>query len=341
MASDYRARKRQALEGALALLAAQFDAAIRDSALKDGAARVQADQKAAEIDQRMEALHQQIDALILAPNQPHCPADTGPEPGKVHDYRRASLHRIDFAHVERLVRRILDSDPHDGRAGLLLFQQCRLHSGRRCAERIVSILKTEAGELFRPFPIRLRGKGDRNDASALLHSLAGHLNLTLGAQCRTDQLRQTSAALCGSLQAGSIAFIEIHGCNWLLMDEPTALQWIVTDFWRCLLADLQVVAARLPSSVTLLVALFFDDELPADALAAEHCCCPDDLRRERLLKIDLRKWTKLDVSEWLARFGMCGHPPEAIERICDMVMKTSQEGIPSLIENALLEECAP
>jgi hypothetical protein len=341
MAGDHRARQRQAIEKTLQLLAEQYDAAMLEVALETGPARVRAEQKAAEIGQLMESLEQQIDALTLAPTHSNCPADAGPEPDKVHDFLQASLHRIDFARVEWLIRRILDSDPRGGRAGLLLFQQCRLRSGRRCAERIVSILKTEAGELFRSFAIRLRGKGDRNDVGALLHSLAGHLDLALSPQSRAEQLRQISAALCGSLQAGSIAFIEIHGCNWLVKDEPNALQWIVTDFWCRLLADLRVVAARLPSSVTLLTALLFDDELPAGAVSPEHCCSLDDLSPERLLEIELQQWTANDVSDWLARFGMRGRPPETIERICDMVMSTSQGGIPYLIEHALLEECAP
>jgi len=50
VAEDYRARQRKALETALDLLAEQYAVALRDSALKDGAARVQADQQAAEID---------------------------------------------------------------------------------------------------------------------------------------------------------------------------------------------------------------------------------------------------------------------------------------------------
>jgi hypothetical protein len=340
VSADYRAKQRQALEEALDLLAKQYAAALRDSALKDGAAQVQADQQAAEIDQHMEALQQRIDALALAPIQPNCPSDKGPEPDKAHDLLQARLHRIDFAQLEGLVRRILAGDPSGGRAGLLLFQRCGRLGGRRCAERIVSILKTEAGELFRPFPVRLRGQGDRNDAGAVLQCLAGHLNLSLPAQSGAEQLAQISSALCGSLQVGSIAFIEIHGSDWLTTDEPNALRWVVSDLWCRLLADLRVVAAGLPGSVTLLAALFFDAELPVGSLSPEHCCSLGDFHRERLLEIELQNWTAEDVSDWLGRFGMPGHPQEAIRRICNMVMKVSQ-GLPYMIEKELLEHCAP
>jgi hypothetical protein len=103
VSADYRAKQRQALEDALDLLAKQYAAALRDSALKDGAAQVQADQQAAEIDQRMQRLQQRVDALALAPIQPNCPSDRGPEPDRAHDLLQARLHRIDFAQVEGLV----------------------------------------------------------------------------------------------------------------------------------------------------------------------------------------------------------------------------------------------
>jgi hypothetical protein len=338
VSGDYRTRKRQAKEKQLGLLAEQYEAALMESAMAAGPTRVQAEQRAAQIDERMKELDDEIRKLALAPVDTNRDDDNGPEPSQVHDLLRQCLHRIDFRQVEGVIRRLLDADSDSGRAGLLLFQRCSRMSGRRCAERIVSILKAEGGELFRHFPVGLR-PGDRNDAAALLRHLAAHLNLSIEARPRSEQLARVSGGLCGSLQAGSIALIDVSGCDWLTYDEPEVLRWLVTDFWSTVLAELQATARQLPGSVTLIGLLFFDDELPAGALEPAHCCGIDNVCPARVLEIELRQWSRTEVLDWLMRFGMPGHPQDDARRIADIVMRVSA-GMPSLIENELLNRCA-
>ncbi|MBK1650374.1 hypothetical protein [Rhabdochromatium marinum] len=328
------------MEKALKLLASQYEAALVESALHSGADRVRAEQEAERIADRMDQLEQAIQEMTLAPAQVDCPSDHR-EPDKVHDLLNALLHRIDFDHVDDFVRDLLKNQSKDGRAGLLLFQHCSRRSGSLCAKRIISLLKTEAGGLFRPFPVRLEAKnGAHNDADLLLRVMAGHLELSLEGRSRRERLEAVSTTLCGSLQAGSIAFIEIHGCNWLVDNEPTALHWVVMDFWRRLIADLEIVARQRPGSVTLLAALFVDDQLPEGALSPEHCCSLADVHRDRCLEIELRNWTADEVGDWLARFGMTNHPDETIRSVRNLVMRIS-EGVPCLIEHELLKQLCP
>jgi len=266
MAKDYRSLKRTALQDSLERLAEQYAAALEQSASAiDAAAAVQARQQAEAIDKRMQDTQRELDHMELSLSEPNQKDDTGRDPGRVHDLLRERLHRIDFRQVERAIRRVLDADTERGRAGLLLFEHCSRMNGRRCAERIASILKAEGGELFQPYPIGLR-HGDRNGAGALLRHIAPYFNLDIEARTRPEQLARVSESLTGSLQAGSIALIEVGGCDWLTYDEPEALHWLVTDFWRCLLADLETAARKLlPGTVTLIVLLFFDGEVPAGA----------------------------------------------------------------------------
>jgi hypothetical protein len=286
----------------------------------------------------MQALSTEIEHLERAPQDRTRRDDHGPVPSAVHDQLKQHLHRIDFRHVERVVRRLLESDQTRGRAGLLLFQRSGRMNGRRCAERIGNILKSEGGELYRHFPVGLR-PGDRNGIGSLLHHLAGHLNLSIDDRPIPEQLTRVSERLCGALQAGSIALVEVRGCDWLTCDDRAALGWLVTHFWPRLLADLETAARRLPGSVTVLVLLFFDDEVPAGALSPAQCCTIAEPSRERLLEIELIPWQRAEILDWLMRWGMPRHPTEDVERIADIVLRVS-DGMPSLMENQLLNLCA-
>ena len=338
MSEDYRVTARRAVEQTLESLSRQYQAELMKMATTSGAEQVRAEQEADRIDKLMSKLQEKIERDKLAPVDPTRHDDRGPEPSAVHDQLRQHLHHIDYRHVERVVRSLLESDQTGGRAGLLLFQRSGRMNGRRCAERIGNILKSEGGELFRHFPVGLR-PGDRNGVGSLLHHLAGHLNLSIDARPLAEQLTLVSERLCGALQAGSIALVEVGGCDWLTYDDPAALGWLMTDFWPRLLADLEAVARQLHGSVTVLVLLFFDDEVPVGALSSAYCCSIEAPCRERLLEVELKPWQRREILEWLMRWGMPGHPAEDVERIADIVLRVS-ENMPSLMENQLLKLCA-
>jgi hypothetical protein len=342
VATDYRARKREGLERALEVLAKQWEAAISQSATAiDAVARVQAEQQADDIEERMDALHERLDRLALAPPDPARPEDRGPDPGQVLGLLRERLHRIDFREVERVIRRLLDDDlsggPDAGRAGLLLFEGCSRMSGPLCLERIGKILKDQSGALYRHFPVELQ-PGDRNDTGALLRKLAAHLRADIDGRAPHNQLGMVCECLCGSLQAGSIALLDIRGCDWLVHDDPAALRWIATDFWRQLLSALRAAAQQMPGSVTVVAALSFDDKAPVGMLEPNLCCSVEDPCRERLLAIELLPWTRLEVMDWLSRWGMPDHPWEEKTLITNQIMQVSR-GEPLVIENELLKHC--
>lgn len=338
MTQDYRTKKREALEEVNNDLARQYKAALTQSVTTiDAGAATQAEQSAKAIDQRMKEIQDQLDELDVAVVNPLRQHDPGPDPARLHDQLKEHLHRIDYRQVERVLRGLLDGDEDRGRAGLLAFQQCGRMQGRLAVERIVTLLKDESGGLFRHFEVVLQ-PGDRNDSGALLRHLAAHLKVDLDERSLEQQLGLVSERLCGSMQAGSIALIDIGSCDWLAHDDPAALRWVVSDFWPRLLADLESVARRLPA-VTLIALLSFDDQLPKGALAPMHCCTIDQPARQRLLEVELCAWTLHEVEEWLIRWGMRGRQIEDIRLMAKSVMNFSN-GLPSLIANELLRRCA-
>lgn len=340
MTVDSRNSKRQACEQALSKLAALYDEALTQSVVAiDAVARKQAQQQAEEIERRMDDLQSKLDGLALAPANPAHPDDCVTDRQQVHDLLQKNLHRIDFDHVEEAVTHVLAADTEQGSAGMLLFQQCSRMNGRLCSNRVGNLLKDKSGGLFHPLPIELL-PGDRIDAELLLHRLASHLDVETGGHSQREQLHRVSKRLCGSLQVGSIALLEIAGCDSLVRDDPAALQWLVTEFWPRLMADLEQRVATLESAnVSIILLLFFDHELPAGALAKKQCCTLKKRRRDKVLKVKLRNWTKDEVHQWINCWGMPGHPPDRVARIVEHVMRIS-EGLPYLISNELQNSCA-
>jgi hypothetical protein len=305
----------------------------------DAVIRVQAKQRAGEIEREMDEIDKKLRALLAAPRDAARQDDPGPDPAQVHDQVRSQLYRIDFRQVERAVTRVLDGDAALGRAGLLLFQRGSSMSGRLCAERVTHLLKSRSNGLFRDFSFEFQ-PGDRNDSAALLRHLARDLNLDLDGRSAAEQVSLVSEGLCGSLQSGSIALLTVGACDLLTRDAPTALQWLATDFWPRLLSDLGRVARGLPAGVTVIALLFFDAGLPTGALSREYRCTASKPHRDKLLEIKLRSWTRQEVADWLAAWGMPGQPAKAITAVVDHIMHIS-DGRPYLIENELLKYCIP
>jgi len=338
---DARTRQRDALHRPFDALARQFEAALMQSVNAiDGAARVQADDQAKEIDRHMQAIEARLGELELVHPQGRCNQDPARDPAAMHDLLRERLHKIDFRHVERAIRDLLDGEAAGGRAGLFLFQRCGEMHGRLCAERILRILKskTDRGS-FRHLPVEFR-PADRNEPGALLRLLAGHLGLDGGGSSGAIDLGQVTGTLCGSMQAGSILLLDIGRCDYLTHERPAALGWIVRDFWPALLDELGRIASGLAGSVTVVALLFFDGPLPEGALPPEHCCTPEAFVRDRVLEIELRHWRSAEVVDWLTHWGgLKGYPAAETRLLAETVLAASR-GIPYLVANQLLEQCA-
>ncbi|WP_295458826.1 hypothetical protein [uncultured Thiodictyon sp.] len=227
-----RAIKRKALQKQLEALAPQYEAALLQSVTAiDAVAEEKAKQQANAIETRMLSIQGQLDQLDLALPDANFPLDPGRDPNRVDALLQQHLHRVDFKRLRRWLRDLLETDCDAGRAGLVMFRRASEMNGRLAARCIRELLKAETDQgKFRPLPVEI-GLGDQNDVGAVLRRLAGHLDLHLADCPAGEQLPLVTATLCRSSQAGSIVFIEIGCCEYLLGDHG-AVQWLVTDFWR-------------------------------------------------------------------------------------------------------------
>lgn len=340
MATDYRSLQRATYQKALEQLARQYEAAFMQSVSAiDATTKVQAEQQAESIEQQIQSIEKKLAQMELSHPEPACADDPGRDPISVHDLLRDRLHKIDFRDVERAIRELLDAEADAGRAGLLLFQRCGEMHGQLCAERIVRILKSETDSgSFRHLPVALR-PADRNDPGALIRHLAGYLGLDSAGLPTDRQLGQVTATLCESLQPGSIVLLEFGRCDYLTHEQPAALHWIVTDFWRQLLDDLGPVARRLPGKVTVIALVFFEGVVPDGALAPPLCCSLDHFCRERLLEIELCAWKRAEVEDWLTRWGGLHNRPVQETRLLAETIMAASRGINLVIANQLLDQC--
>lgn len=341
MTKGIRDLRREALENAQKQLAAQYEAALMQSVTAvDAVVQEKGRQQTTLIEGQMAEIQRQLDEWVLAAPNPASSRDLGRDASRVHDLLLARIHKIDFRQVERAVRDLLDADADAGRAALLMFRRCDELAGRLCAARIREILKaeTDSGKFqYKSIPFR---PGDRNSADALLRRLAGHLGLDIADLSHSEQLDLITTTLCGSLQPGSIVLLDIGDCDYLTHDDPASLQWVITEFWQKLLADLKSAVHRLPGTVTVMALLFFDGDLPDGALADEQCCCAHDFERERLLEIELKPWTRREVEDWLTRWGLPeSYSVEKTRLLAEIIMDVTG-GSPTQIENQLLRRCA-
>ena len=134
--------------------------------------------------------------------------------------------------------------------------------------------------------------------------------------------------------------LDIGRCDYLTLERPDTLSWLVTDFWSTLLRDLERVAYGLPGTVTIVALLFFDGTVPDGAQLPQHCRLDHAFRRERIMEIELRPWLQLEVEDWLTRWGgLSRHPAKDIHVLAHTIMAVSG-GSPTVIANLLLEQCA-
>jgi hypothetical protein len=340
VSTDHRASQRQSLHEALALTRQLYDAELKQSVLETGAAKVRSIQQAAGYKTEMDDLQRQIEDIDRV--SPPVTALRGAErdPVSVTQHLSENLYRIDFKHVKRWLADLMDTDCEDGRAGLLMFQCSRKMSGRLCAELLRETLTsaTDTGK-FRLISVGLQ-PGDHTDVGAPLRRLADVLGLRLTDGDPTEQLAAVTRTLCRSLQPGSIVLLNIEHCDYWTHGYPDALQWMVAHFWRQLLEDLKT-EARKHGSVTIVVLLLFEGEIPQEALLPEHCCCIDSFRREQLLVVELTHWRPNELEHWLMHWGL----PRGYQRTNTLVLvetiMRATEGMPMLIEHQLLECCPP
>jgi hypothetical protein len=338
MTADSDTRMHEALTAALALLDEQLREALLDSVRASGADRARAKQVVQDLEAQRDGLQRKF-ATRPHPALEHRSSDNqGSDPKAVRARLEKDLRKIDFKSIEDAIRGLLKAREPAERSGLLVLGRCGMMGGELCLERIRDILQSSTRyEKFRRIEIGFQPWGERHD-EGLLRRLGEVLGWGNSDPIPTEPV--LVERLRGLLENGSILLLDIRGCDHWSQDHSAALEKLVTDFWQRLDKQLESTAGEL-GTISVLVVLSFDCELPKAILAEHFRCRGSRFQRGRALVLNLKRWPHDDVREWLDCYGLPpGHPPIETARLVSDVVQAA-EGFPTQIAFRLLSRCEP
>lgn len=325
--------KRDALNRQVDLLLQDYQAVIaQQSHTLNEADKMRLQRQADTLNQQMDNIADQLDALE---QDNHQVARTD----SAHDYNRrylalqSKLPRIDFKSLEPTLRRLLAPSEH-ACAALLLLQNSYTMGGTYCMARLRELLQGETLD-FKYWPVGFDPRG-RTDELAVLQGLAGYMNLDPQPdQSLPDYSQAVIETMMGSLQSGSIIFIELKKWEYLT-PGPQVLEWFM-GFWQDTVNALAATTRQL-HQVKIFALIIADPPLPQQHLKAEHQCSARQFDNTKILELRLKKWTLREIQEWMGAYS--GLPAPQIDRIAHKIHGATQ-GLPSAVARALLEECCP
>jgi hypothetical protein len=241
----------------------------------------------------------------------------------------ARLPRINFKEAISITGEILHGTRSEESAAIFLLQNSLPMGGKWCIARIRELLK-ESTRDFKYYPVELTPSSQLNE-QGLLDLLAQYINI----EPSTDDLAQYAKTIiqkiCGSLQSGSIVFIEFRG--WEFIHHKTGIiSWFINNFWIPLIGELQNIKKnyRKVKFIALIVA---DHCIPAESVPKTLCCTRDTFRAEKIIELPLQAWTREEVQDWLESFS--GLEAHQIDRLAEKIYNSSNGGLPVLVYEAL------
>jgi hypothetical protein len=151
---------------------------------------------------------------------------------KEHDFEKAKKS------IERKFKKF---DKFWGEA-IFLIDNIYDMAGQDCIALIKDKLKDDLNEtrkLFRPFPIGITSLSEKNEFGILL-PLGEYLKITddgKGRKNLSEYTQKIIEKICGSLQTGSIIFIQINDWEHFIECQDKILFWFLNDFWSLLIAE--------------------------------------------------------------------------------------------------------
>ena len=325
------ARKRQILEKRLDALFQDYEAVHQQmgQALSE-VDKNRLDRQAEDINKQINATAAELDALERN-CRPELQGASRQDRNRNYLDLQEKLPRIDFKALELALETILKS-PQDGCAALLLLQKSLMMGGEWGGARLREILRMLTND-FKHWPVEFQ-PGSRSDELEILHRLAAYLNIEARSSLQ-DYSQAVIQRICGSLQGGSVVFIEFRKWDYL-SPQPRVVGWFLR-FWQDMVQALAGVAQTF-RQVKVVVVIFVDDRLPEECLAIEQCCKVDTFEKGKVLEILLDKWTKDEIQEWLEAYS--GLPSARIDLMADRIYRAT-DGLPGLVAQTLLNECCP
>lgn len=258
---------------------------------------------------------------------------------KSDDYNRlylnlqSKLPKIDFKSLEPTLNKLL-AHSEQGCAALLLLQNSYTMGGEWCTARIRVLLQDQTSD-FKHWPVSFDPR-ERTDKLAVLQGLASYMNLAPQQDQSLEAFAQAVIeTMMGSLQSGSIVFIELK--KWEYLEPgPQVLDWFM-EFWQAIVDALAEASQHL-RQIKIFALIVADPRLPQQHIKAEYQCSARQFEKTKILELRLKKWTLRDIQDWMGAYS--GLTAPQIDRIARKIHGATQ-GLPSAVARALLEECCP
>ncbi|MEZ5592485.1 MAG: hypothetical protein R3F53_17975 [Gammaproteobacteria bacterium] len=336
--SDARQRiyeaKQNALNRLLDSLLQAYQAVIgQQSHTLNDVDKVRLQRQADALNEQMDSIVEQLDTLEREHRQVA-------QNGFARDYNQlyldlqSKLPKIDFKTLEPTLKKLL-AYSEQGCAALLLLQNSYTMGGEWCTARIKVLLQDETSD-FKHWPVAF-DQSSRTDAFAVLEKLAGYMNLIQQQDQSLEEYAQAVIeAMMGSLQSGSIVFIELK--KWEYLDPgPQVLDWFM-EFWQAIVEALENVPEDV-RQVKIFALIAAEIPLSEEYLKMEYKCSIDDPDKTKILEIPLEEWTHAEIKVWMEKYSGV-RDGSRIDFIAEKIHRASQ-GIPHIIADMLLSECCP
>ena len=256
------------------------------------------------------------------------------ERGSVDPNRRflnwhSTLPRINFKEAVAITSDVI-LECRSNCAALFLLQNGLSMGGKWCVERIRELLMETTLD-FKPYDIEFTTSSQPNERG-MLDMLARYVNV----EPSDDPVRYARAIIekmHGSLQSGSVVFIELRGVE-LIYDPTQLLNWFVEHFWVPYVRELPRLS-KMYSRLRIVVIISADEPLPPNCVPAEISCTRDKFNSEKILELPLQNWTSDEIQEWLESYS--GMNAQDILVLTRRIYNASSKGLPALVYQALAQ----
>lgn len=240
-----------------------------------------------------------------------------------HNFQ-ADLPKINFTAAKDAIKYIVDKP--DGCATMLLLQHSSPMRGDLCLK---AVRQEWDGRDLREYPVKLADGGSLDEYGILL-KLGAYLGLHIRGSSE-EYAQAIIQTLCDSVRSGTIVYIELQQCDYL---PQSVFTWFLDHFWQPLVEEIPHIAQTY-LQVKFIIALVAAADLPLnlDHSATSLCSNYKDFESGQALDLQLKHWTKLELKDWLVKFGR--KTGAEVDRLTDMIYRISKNGEPQLVAREL------
>lgn len=238
------------------------------------------------------------------------------------------LSKIDFKEQVNIVKDILDEFLDYGGAIFFINNYLKMAGDLFCLE-LHEILNEETTD-FLHYPIEFSIETTCNEVAFLerIGNYIGINNINKKEDCS-----KIIEKLLGLIESGSIILIELKKFD-LFDEREFFLSWLVNNFWGKLIEDIPLTCqSKDIDGVRFIIVINSDDDIFEEFSSQSFCCQNQCFNMSKIFAILLENWTESDIQLWLKKYP--GLSKTKSTKIAKSVYKSSGDGIPSLVRNAL------